>query len=69
MSHPKYMKILHYGTVIYGNVRRRFPHVPGIYSEEQVKAWRNVVDAVHAKGSIIFCQLWHVGRASHSGNV
>ncbi|PNX78389.1 12-oxophytodienoate reductase-like protein [Trifolium pratense] len=43
-----------------------FPHVPGIYTEEQVEAWRNVVDAVHAKGSIIFCQLWHVGRASHS---
>ncbi|KAG4959217.1 hypothetical protein AAZX31_13G092500 [Glycine max] len=42
-----------------------FPHVPGIYSDEQVEAWRNIVDAVHAKGSIIFCQLWHVGRASH----
>ncbi|KAG8657115.1 12-oxophytodienoate reductase 3 [Manihot esculenta] len=42
-----------------------FPHVPGIYTEEQVEAWKRVVDAVHAKGSIIFCQLWHVGRASH----
>ncbi|KAJ7979254.1 12-oxophytodienoate reductase [Quillaja saponaria] len=42
-----------------------FPHVPGIYTEEQVEAWKQVVDAVHAKGSIIFCQLWHVGRASH----
>lgn len=26
-----------------------------------------MVDAVHAKGSIIFCQLWHVGRASNEG--
>ncbi|CAL0330284.1 unnamed protein product [Lupinus luteus] len=43
-----------------------FPHVPGIYSEEQVEAWRNVVDVVHAKGSLFFCQLWHVGRGSHS---
>ncbi|KAF2287146.1 hypothetical protein GH714_038422 [Hevea brasiliensis] len=42
-----------------------FPHVPGIYTEEQAEAWKRVVDAVHAKGSIIFCQLWHVGRASH----
>uniref|UniRef100_A0A6M2EE46 NADH:flavin oxidoreductase/NADH oxidase N-terminal domain-containing protein n=1 Tax=Populus davidiana TaxID=266767 RepID=A0A6M2EE46_9ROSI len=42
-----------------------FPHVPGIYSDAQVEAWRKVVNAVHAKGSIIFCQLWHVGRASH----
>ncbi|XP_051132000.1 12-oxophytodienoate reductase 3 isoform X2 [Andrographis paniculata] len=32
---------------------------------EQVEAWKKVVDAVHAKGSVIFCQLWHVGRASH----
>lgn len=46
---------------------RRFPRVPGIFNKEQVEAWRNVVDAVHAKGAVIFCQLWHVGRASHSG--
>nr|XP_027072769.1 12-oxophytodienoate reductase 3-like [Coffea arabica]XP_027072770.1 12-oxophytodienoate reductase 3-like [Coffea arabica] len=42
-----------------------FPHVPGIFTKEQVEAWKQVVDAVHAKGAIIFCQLWHVGRASH----
>nr|AEO13840.1 12-oxophytodienoate reductase 3 [Gladiolus hybrid cultivar] len=42
-----------------------FPHIPGIYTQEQIDAWKKVVDAVHAKGSIIFCQLWHVGRASH----
>ncbi|XWS17480.1 hypothetical protein CRYUN_Cryun33cG0071400 [Craigia yunnanensis] len=40
----------------------KFAHVPGIYNEEQVEAWKNIVNAVHAKGSIIFCQLWHVGR-------
>lgn len=40
--------------------------MPGIYSEEQVEAWKQVVEAVHAKGGFIFCQLWHVGRASHS---
>jgi N-ethylmaleimide reductase len=42
------------------------PGVPGIYSEEQIKGWRAVVDAVHAKGGLIFLQLWHVGRVSHS---
>lgn len=42
-----------------------FPHCAGIYKEEQVEAWKKVVDSVHAKGSLIFCQLWHVGRASH----
>src|SRR6202166_3186239 len=42
------------------------PGVPGIYSEAQIKGWRGVVDAVHAKGGLIFLQLWHVGRVSHS---
>ena len=44
-----------------------FPHSPGIYNDEQVKAWKKVVDAVHEKGGIIFCQIWHVGRAFHTG--
>jgi N-ethylmaleimide reductase len=42
------------------------PGVPGIYTEQQVEGWRKVVDAVHAKGAVIFLQLWHVGRVSHS---
>ena len=42
------------------------PGVPGIWSEQQVKGWREVVDAVHARGGVIFLQLWHVGRVSHS---
>ena len=42
------------------------PGIPGIYSEQQIAGWRKVVDAVHAKGGIIFLQLWHVGRVSHS---
>ncbi|MCW5704532.1 MAG: alkene reductase, partial [Bradyrhizobium sp.] len=42
------------------------PAVPGIYTEEQIAGWRKVVDAVHARGGVIFLQLWHVGRVSHS---
>ncbi|GMH18102.1 hypothetical protein Nepgr_019943 [Nepenthes gracilis] len=42
-----------------------YPHVPGIFTDEQVEAWKQVTEAVHAKGGIILCQLWHVGRASH----
>jgi N-ethylmaleimide reductase len=38
---------------------------PGIYSPEQVAAWRKVTDAVHAKGGKIVVQLWHVGRISN----
>ncbi|HBP18633.1 MAG TPA: alkene reductase [Planctomycetes bacterium] len=39
---------------------------PGIYTDEQGQAWKQVVDAVHAEGGKIFLQLWHTGRASHS---
>ncbi len=42
------------------------PATPGIYSDQQVEGWRKVVEAVHAKGGLIFLQLWHVGRVSHS---
>jgi N-ethylmaleimide reductase len=42
------------------------PGVPGIYNDQQIAGWRKVVDAVHAKGGVIFLQLWHVGRVSHS---
>lgn len=42
------------------------PGTPGIYSQGQIAGWRGVVDAVHAKGGLIFLQLWHVGRVSHS---
>ena len=44
------------------------PAVPGIYSVQQIAGWREVVDAVHAKGGVIFLQLWHVGRVSHSSH-
>lgn len=38
---------------------------PGIYSTEQVQAWKKVTSAVHAKGGRIFLQIWHAGRAAH----
>jgi N-ethylmaleimide reductase len=39
--------------------------VPGLYTEAQAEAWRNVVDGVHARGAKIFVQLMYVGRVSH----
>nr|WBW02129.1 isopiperitenone reductase [Schizonepeta tenuifolia] len=42
-----------------------YPHVPGIFNKEHVEAWKPVVERMHAKGAIVFVQLWHVGRASH----
>ena len=42
-----------------------YQNTPGLYTPEQIAAWRKVTDAVHAKGGRIFVQLWHVGRVSH----
>lgn len=39
---------------------------PGIYTDEMTEAWKHTTEAVHEKGSKIFVQLWHTGRASHS---
>ncbi|KAK6136034.1 hypothetical protein DH2020_030244 [Rehmannia glutinosa] len=39
-----------------------YPHTPGIWTKEHVEAWKPIVRAVHEKGGIFFCQLWHAGR-------
>ena len=39
---------------------------PGIYSQAQIDGWRQVTKAVHENGGVIFAQLWHVGRVSHT---
>lgn len=41
-----------------------YPDTPGIWSEAQVAAWREIVAGVHAEGGRIILQLWHVGRIS-----
>ena len=41
-----------------------YPNVSGLYNQAQVDGWQKVTDAVHAKGGVIFAQLWHVGRLS-----
>ncbi|KAJ8752120.1 hypothetical protein K2173_001795 [Erythroxylum novogranatense] len=40
---------------------------PGIWTKKQIEAWKPIVDAVHAKGGIFFCQIWHAGRVSNPG--
>jgi N-ethylmaleimide reductase len=42
-----------------------WPFAPGIWSQEQMEAWKPVVTAVHEAGGRIFCQLWHMGRVVH----
>ncbi len=46
-----------------------YPRIPGLYNQEQVKAWQAVTDKVHQKGGKIFVQLMHTGRISHPLNL
>ena len=43
-----------------------YAHVPGLYSTDAIKGWKEVTDAVHKAGGKIVTQLWHVGRISHT---
>lgn len=45
------------------------PFTPGIFSAEQAEGWKQVTEAVHAKGGKIFLQLWHAGRVAHPDNI
>lgn len=47
-------------------IHKRYRDAPGIWTKGQVEAWKPIVDGVHAKGGIFFCQIWHVGRVSNS---
>lgn len=42
-----------------------YSYTPGIYTDEQIKGWKNITDTIHNKGEKIFLQIWHVGRMSH----
>ncbi|MDP4098797.1 alkene reductase [Paenibacillus sp. P96] len=41
---------------------------PGIYTEQHIEGWKQVTDAVHEAGGIIYIQLMHAGRMSHPDN-
>jgi N-ethylmaleimide reductase len=43
-----------------------YADTPGCYTDDQVRGWKKVTDAVHAKGGTIVVQLWHTGRISHT---
>jgi NADPH2 dehydrogenase len=51
-------------TFISVKSRGRDENAPGIFTKEHIQRWKRVTDAVHSKGSYIFMQLWHVGRAA-----
>jgi len=56
--------IISEGTLISPSAGGGFPNAPGIWSEEQIAAWRTITDAVHDKGCFIYCQLFAMGRVA-----
>lgn len=44
------------------------PLTPGLFTQQQMEAWKKVTTAVHAEGGVIFAQLWHTGRVGHSAD-
>jgi N-ethylmaleimide reductase len=46
-----------------------YARIPGLFTEEQARGWREVTDAVHMKGGKIFVQLMNTGRVSHKANM
>lgn len=43
-----------------------YADTPGCYTDDQVRGWKKVTDAVHAAGGTMVVQLWHTGRMSHT---
>jgi N-ethylmaleimide reductase len=46
-----------------------YARIPGLFNSAQVRGWKLVTDAVHAKGGKIFVQLMHTGRVAHVANL
>ena len=46
-----------------------YPRIPGLFNAAQVAGWKQVTDAVHAKGGKIVVQLMHTGRVTHIANL
>ena len=46
-----------------------YARIPGLFNDAQVRGWKLVTDAVHAKGGKIFVQLMHTGRVAHALNL
>jgi N-ethylmaleimide reductase len=46
-----------------------YARIPGLFSDEQVEAWKEVTDAVHSREGKIFAQIMHTGRIAHANNL
>jgi N-ethylmaleimide reductase len=46
-----------------------YAHIPGLFNEAQMRGWRPITDAVHAKGGKVVVQFMHTGRVAHLANL
>lgn len=46
-----------------------YPRIPGLFNDAQVRGWKAVTEAVHAKGGKIVVQLMHTGRVTQAANL
>jgi N-ethylmaleimide reductase len=46
-----------------------YARIPGLFNEAHVQGWKQVTEAVHARGGKIFVQLMHTGRVTHVANL
>lgn len=47
-----------------GAIGKGYIDTPGIHSDDHVRAWAKITDAVHAAGGRIFLQLWRGAGAA-----
>ncbi|MBN9383376.1 MAG: NADH:flavin oxidoreductase [Chitinophagaceae bacterium] len=52
------------GTYTDGAYSQAYAAQPGLVTPAQMRGWRKVTDAVHAKGGLIIAQLMHAGALS-----
>ena len=46
-----------------------YPHIGGLYSDDQIESHKRLTDTIHQYDSKIFCQIYHAGRqATHFVN-
>ena len=48
---------------------RGYARQPGLWSAAQIAGWKAVTLAVKAQGGVIFAQIMHTGRVSHTANM
>lgn len=46
-----------------------YARIPGLFTNEHVRAWKPITEEVHKNGGNIFAQLMHCGRVSHPNNM